>query len=120
MQLTLETDTALNEWVGSRTWDSDRPVDRRRFYRFVDQFKKDHGYSMKGSYIRALIEQKVRAKGHRFGPHEEERVHEYLARARNILDFAALINSKRLFDYFPRADIIPPLQCNTDRVLAHP
>ena len=109
MQLTLETETALNEWVGSRTWDSDHLVDRRRFYRFVDQFKKDHGYSMKEPYIRALIEQRIRAKGRRFGPHEEERVHECLARARDILNFAALINSKRLFDYFPRADVITPL-----------
>ena len=93
MQLTPETEVALHGWVEPETWDSDHPTDRKRFYRFVDQYKKDHGYSMNDPAMRDLIKQKVQGQGYIFGPHQEELVHEYLALAHDILEFSAAVNS---------------------------
>jgi hypothetical protein len=92
MQLTPETETALNEWVGRESWDSDHPTDRRRFYRLVDQYRKDHGYSINERDLRHLIKRKVQAQGHSFGPHQEELLHEYVGVARDILEFSAAVS----------------------------
>ena len=92
LQLTSETEAALNDWVGPETWDSNHPSDRKRFYRLVDQYKKDHGYSMNEPDMRYLIKRKVQAKGRSFGSNQEELVHEYLGVARDILQFSAAVS----------------------------
>jgi hypothetical protein len=92
MELKRETEAALNGWIGRESWDSDLPTDRRRFYRLVDQYKKDHGYSINEADLRHLIKRKVQAQGHSFGPHQEKLLHEYVAVARDILEFSAAVS----------------------------
>ena len=87
MQLKSHSETALNDWIGPSTWDSDHSIDRQRFYKFTRRYQTDHGYTMNEADMRDVIKTKVRAKGHAFGPSQENLIHELVVLARNILEF---------------------------------
>jgi hypothetical protein len=89
MQLSPETSKALDAWLGPETWDSvpKHHYDMERFYRFVDQYQKDHGFSLDEDALRTEIKSRVKAKGRAFGNHQEELVEELINWAYAILDF---------------------------------
>lgn len=63
MQLKPTTENALDAWAKPSTWYTDHPSDMERFYRFVDQYQKDHGYTINEPDLRDLIERKTNSKG---------------------------------------------------------
>jgi hypothetical protein len=55
MQLKPDTEKALNAWLGSATWWTNKPLDMARFYDFVDQYLLDHGFSLEVAGLWKLI-----------------------------------------------------------------
>lgn len=55
MQLKPDTEKALNAWLGSATWWTNKPLDMARFYDFVDQYLLDHGFSLEIAGLWKLI-----------------------------------------------------------------
>ena len=86
MQLKPQTEAALDRWLVP-TWDSGRPYDSERFYKFVDQYQKDHGFSIDDADMREQIKRRAIAKGRPYGSHQETVVYEAVSLAYKILDF---------------------------------
>ncbi len=63
MQLKPSTEKALDGWAGPTTWHTDHTLDMERFYRFVDQYHRDHGFTIDEAGLRDLIETKTKSKG---------------------------------------------------------
>ncbi len=57
MSLNANTETALKAWVGVTTWHTDHAEDMRRFYDFVDQYQKDHGFGINENDLQTIIKQ---------------------------------------------------------------
>ena len=87
MTFSSPTEQALNHWISSSTWDSLNHADTAKFYQFVNQYQKDHGFSLDEGGMRDIIKQVVIAKGHPFGKPEAAVIHARVALARNVLDF---------------------------------
>ena len=43
VKITKEVESAILNWVGVSTWDSNHDLDMNRFYDFVDIFQKENG-----------------------------------------------------------------------------
>jgi hypothetical protein len=86
MELKASTSEALNRWLGPATWYKRHPFDMRRFYDFVDQYQKDHGYEIDESALREEIEHRVSRTG---SVNEDLRdtIRSRISLAYNILDF---------------------------------
>jgi len=87
MELKRETSEALDAWLGPETWDSLHHEDDRRFYLFVSQYQRDHGFSIYEVALRDEIKNRVTEKGRAFGSYQENLVHELVNTAYNILRF---------------------------------
>jgi hypothetical protein len=87
MQLSTNAEAALDRWVGPSTWDSNHEEDFRRFYKFVDQYQRDHKFPINESDLRETIEAKVKKKNHSFGCHQQNLVRERVNLACKIIDF---------------------------------
>lgn len=59
MQLKPNTEKALDGRVKPSTWYTDHAEDMRRFHRFVDQYQRDHGFTMDEAGMQELIEKKT-------------------------------------------------------------
>ncbi len=59
VRLKLYTEEALDSWVVPLTWYTSHPAEIDRFYDFVDQYQKDHGYSLNKAGLREIIEKKI-------------------------------------------------------------
>lgn len=46
--------------MGPSTWYTDHDSDMNRWYDFVNQYQKDHGFTIDESGLREVIERKVR------------------------------------------------------------
>lgn len=55
MNLKSDTEKALETWLLTSTWDSGHPLDWDRFYKFVDQYQKDHGFSIDEPALRDIM-----------------------------------------------------------------
>lgn len=84
MQFKPDTEKALNNWLKPDTWYTLDLVDMNRFYDFVDQYQKDHGFTIDEAALRETIERKVKA-----GNDEDmkEIIREYVNIAYKILEF---------------------------------
>jgi hypothetical protein len=80
------TEQALDHWITPSTWDSLNHTDTAKFYEFVSQYQKDHGFAMDERFMRDTIKEVVMAKGHPFGRLEADFVHKCVSVARNVLD----------------------------------
>ena len=56
-------------------WDSLNHTNTAKFYEFVSQYHKDHGFAMDECAMRDRIKEVVMAKGHPFGRLEADFVH---------------------------------------------
>ena len=59
MQLSPEAEQKLDAWVKVDTWHTNHVFDMNRWFDFVDQYQKDHGYSIDESALQEIIERKV-------------------------------------------------------------
>lgn len=59
VRLKFTAEEALDSWVVPLTWYTGHPADIDRFYDFVDQYQKDHGYSLNKAGLREIIEKKI-------------------------------------------------------------
>ncbi len=86
MQLKESSMAALNAWVASPNWARNGYDDMRRFYRFVNQYQRDHG-SVILPDLRQTIISAARARGHPLGKEQEKVIEDLTALAYKILDF---------------------------------
>jgi len=86
MQLKPNSRAALETWLVP-TWDSGHALDEERFYKFVNQYQNDHGFSINEADLRDEIKRTAVAKGRPFGTHQENLVHDCVSLAYKILDF---------------------------------
>jgi len=56
MKLAPDTMKALDAWLNHSTWSTNHPLDMNRFYDFVDQYQKTHGYTMDEPALWGIIE----------------------------------------------------------------
>lgn len=84
MQLSPEAEQKLDAWVKVDTWHTNHIFDMERWFDFVDQYQKDHGYSIDEVALREIIERKV-TDGVTDSLREEIKAR--ISLAYNILDF---------------------------------
>ena len=84
MKLSPEAERKLDAWVKVDTWHTRHDFDMNRWYDFVDQYQKDHGYNIDEAALREIIERNVPG-----GVNEllREEIRDRISRAYNILDF---------------------------------
>ncbi len=87
MQLKANTEAALNEWMDPVTWDSGQHEDRRRFYRFVNQYQKEHCCVIYESELGEQIKSTAKAKGHLISSDQERAIQDFVSLAYKILEF---------------------------------
>jgi len=51
MKLSSETEKKLDAWVKVDTWHTNHVLDMDRWYDFVNQYQRDHGYSIDESAL---------------------------------------------------------------------
>jgi hypothetical protein len=84
MQLSTESMERLRHWVGMDTWHTNHLFDMNRWYDFVSQYQRDHGYQVDETALRELI---AREAG--IGDNEAllEEIRERISLMYRILDF---------------------------------
>lgn len=84
MRLKPESERKLNAWLGPNTWQTGHDSDMDRWYDFVNQYQRDHGYTIDEAALRELIEHKVDG-----GVNEDlrELIRKRISLAYRILDF---------------------------------
>lgn len=87
MDLKISTTAALDDWVGPESWDSGEHEDEARFYRFVSEYQREHGFSVNPNELRQLIARAVLKKGHPVGHPQLEAILDHLMYMGCILDF---------------------------------
>lgn len=63
MQLNSESGKALDRWLASETWYKSNDQDMERFYDFVGQYQKEHGYSIEVESLQEEIADRAKVKG---------------------------------------------------------
>jgi len=84
MILSEDAEKALDHWINIPTWHTNDLTDIDRWYRFVDQYQKDHGFTIDEPTLREKIEAKIAGV-----INEDLRtiIQERIRLAYNILDF---------------------------------
>ena len=87
MQLKPNTEKALDGWIKKETWDTrNPPCDMKRFFDFVNEYQKEHGYTIDEPEMRDIIKGKLGIKGELQEPLLET-INRYVYLAYDILDF---------------------------------
>ncbi len=89
MQLKPNTEKTLNIWLNAGTWHTNHDTDMERWYDFVDQYQREHGFTIDEVALRENIEGKVtKITGKRFDSEDlRNEIRERISLAYNILDF---------------------------------
>ncbi len=82
MELKADVSEALDEWLKIDTWHTSHPLDMNRFYGFVDQYAKHHGYSLNESELAEEIQSR-----HKVNELLMQTVRDHISLMYNILDF---------------------------------
>ncbi|WP_417686824.1 hypothetical protein [Pseudidiomarina gelatinasegens] len=85
MSLSTESETRLKNWA-SMDWTSNHVLDLHRFFKFIDQYANDHGYSVD----EALLKDKIASITHTPTGDDnalEEIIRERISLMVEILDF---------------------------------
>ena len=84
MILSTVTQEKLNAWIAPDTWHTQHDSDMNRWYEFVDQYQKDHGFSIDEHALKDHI-----ANTANCATNEEliKTVSQRISLAYNILDF---------------------------------
>ena len=83
MSLKPATSEALDEWLSPDTWHTKHDLDMVRLYDFVDQYQKDHGYTINEIKLQEEIEKRADVSDGSL----QEVIRERISLAYNILDF---------------------------------
>ncbi len=84
MNLKPNTERALKAWLAPSTWDSDHPSDMYRWYDFVNQYQKEHGFVINEIDLRDHIQRSVKGT---LGAHQQEVIKKRVSFAIDILNF---------------------------------
>ena len=84
MNLSPKTEEKLEAWIGPSTWHTNHPSDMDRWYDFVDQYQRDHGYTIDEVALREHIERKI---GGGVNKSLRNIIREQISLAYHILDF---------------------------------
>ena len=85
-----ETEKKLNYWLRCDTWHTMHPADMRLWYDFVDQYQKDHGYTLNEAVLREYIEHKIgigRNMSEEVAEDFRDKIRRYIHIANHILRF---------------------------------
>jgi hypothetical protein len=82
--LSKAAEAKLSAWVGPTTWHASHDYDMDRWYDFVDQYQRDHGYTIDEAALREHIEQQVEGG---VNDHLRDIIRARISLAYNILDF---------------------------------
>ena len=84
MILSKDAEKALDHWINIPTWCTNDRTDIDRWYKFVDQYQKNHGFAIDEPTLREKIEAKIDGV-----VYEDLRdiIRERISLAYNILDF---------------------------------
>lgn len=84
MDLASESASRLQSWLAADTWHTRDRSDMQRWYRFVDQYQREHGFDLDETVMFETIEHLI--EGGVNEPMREEIRHRIYV-ARTILDF---------------------------------
>ena len=84
MTLSKDAENALDHWVGIETWHTKHDNDMDRWYGFVDQYQRDHGFTIDEPALRETISAKI---GGAVNEDLQNIIRERITLAYNILDF---------------------------------
>ena len=89
MQLEPNSEKALNTWLNAGTWYTGHPSDMDRWYDFVDQYQREHGFTINEVALRENIEGKLTKKTGKHLDNESicNEIQEQITLAYKILDF---------------------------------
>ncbi len=59
MILSKDAEKALDHWLAIGTWPTNDSTDAGRWYKFVDQYQRDHGFAIDESALREKIKAKI-------------------------------------------------------------
>lgn len=92
MNLSNDCKEKLNQWVQTDTWHSNHVLDLHRFFQFVDQYQKDHGYHVNDEAI--LAETIASIANVTVGSHSPlfDTIRERVSLMVDILDFLRVTN----------------------------
>ena len=84
MKLQPQTESKLDAWLAPSTWHTNHDNDMNRWYEFVNQYQRDHGFQVPESDLKELIVRKAEIENN---DALKETVSERISLAYNILDF---------------------------------
>ena len=89
MQLKPKTEKTLDVWLGLSTWYTNNATNMNHWYGFVDQYQREHGFTIDEAALREIIEHKLtKIEGKRFdNDHFRNVIRERISLAVKILDF---------------------------------
>lgn len=82
--LSEAAESKLQAWVGPSTWHTSHDLDMDRWYDFVDQYQRDHGYTIDEVALREHIEHKLEG---RVNENLRDIIRQRISLAYSILDF---------------------------------
>ncbi len=87
--LSKAAEKALDHWIKISTWCTNDLTDSNRWYMFVDQYQRDHGFTIDEPILLETIEAKTGKPKIREDANEELRpiIQERISLAVNILEF---------------------------------
>ena len=87
VQFKPETSRFLNGWLGPDSWNSPHSNDMNRWYDFISQYQRDHGYALDERGLVEEIEQRHRQRERPIGSAERKIIENRVGLAREILEF---------------------------------
>lgn len=87
MKLTPAAEQKLKWWWGPDTWHTSHDNDMDRWYQFVDQYPRDHGFTIDETGLREHIEAEIRAAGRLMNDDLSDIIRSRISLMYRILDF---------------------------------
>ena len=79
----------LRAWLGTDTWSTNHDRDMDRWYDFVDQYQRDHGFEIDETALREYIEREI---GESINKELRDTIRRRISLAYDILDFLKRTN----------------------------
>ncbi len=84
MILSTSTQEKLDAWIAPKTWHTKHDLDMKRWYEFVDQYQKDHGFVIDEDMLSEHIAERADCT---MNDDLKEIISRRISLAYNILDF---------------------------------
>lgn len=86
MELKTNSSEALNTWL-SGSFHTEHVLDMNRFYNFVTEYQREHGYEIDEPALREEIENRISKYGGSVSEDLRDIINDRISLAYNILDF---------------------------------